>query len=169
MEHVVREGSARYITSGHDIERWLLKTVKVLATSRNLARGKERLSGDFATDVKVMDMLDDPTQWPDGAGLYCVMNTGDVTANHNRFQIQPYTNENEEICGLAVNIMGLVFVLMLQAPDLANNPQFKSAKYRPGEISISYPFSTNWIVLSWADGRPHNDSLSLRFLREVAS
>jgi hypothetical protein len=57
------------------------------------------------------------------------MNTGDLTENLNRFQIQPYTNENDEICGLAVNIMGLVFVLMLDPPNLVRNPQFKSAKY----------------------------------------
>src|SRR5262249_24972829 len=62
--------SARYIISGHDMERWLLKTVKALATSRNLARGRERLSGVFASDVKVLDMLDDPNRWPDSAGLY---------------------------------------------------------------------------------------------------
>jgi len=37
---------ARYIVSGHDIERWSVKTAKALATSKNLARGRERL-GSF--------------------------------------------------------------------------------------------------------------------------
>jgi hypothetical protein len=34
----------RNIVSGNDIERWLSKTVKAMAASGNLARGKERLS-----------------------------------------------------------------------------------------------------------------------------
>jgi hypothetical protein len=129
--------SARYIVSGHDIERWLLKTVKALAASKNLARGRERLSGTFSTDVDVLDMLDDPTHWPDGAGLYCVMDAGDVTENHNRFQLQPYTNQRDEISGLGVNIMGLFLVLMLEPLDLAISLQLKNAKYRPGQVSIS--------------------------------
>jgi hypothetical protein len=161
--------SARYIVSGHDIERWLLKTVKALAASKNLARGRESLSGAFASDVRVLDMLDHPSQWPDRAGLYCLMKTGDLAVNHNRFQIQPYTNDKDEICGLAVSIMGLVFVLMLEPPDLVKNPQFRTAKYRPGSISVSYPLSRNWIFVSWDDGGPHKDSLSVQYVRQVPS
>src|SRR5262249_40046636 len=148
-------------------ERWLLKTIKALATSKNLGRGRLPLSGVFASDVRVLDMLDDPKRWSDGAGLYCVMNTGDLMENHNRFQIQPYTNEKDEISGLAVSIMGLVFVLMLEPPNVAKNPEFNSAKYRPGEIFLSSPFSANRIAISWSDGRLHSDSLRLQFLRKV--
>ncbi len=81
--------SMRYLVSGHDIERWLLKTLKTMATSGNLARGREQLSGAFSSDVQVLDMLDDPRHWPEGTGLYCVMNAGDLTENHNRFQLAP--------------------------------------------------------------------------------
>ena len=38
------------LVSGHDLERWVLKTAKALAVSGNLARGDERLSGAFALD-----------------------------------------------------------------------------------------------------------------------
>lgn len=79
--------SVRYLVCGHDIERWLLKTVKAMAVSKNLARGGERLSGAFSRDTELLNMLDDPTNWPDDAGLYCVMNTGDVTQNDSRFQV----------------------------------------------------------------------------------
>jgi hypothetical protein len=159
--------SGRYIVSGHDVERWLLKTAKALAASKNLARGRERLSGAFASDVQVLDMLDGPTDWPDGAGLYCVMSPGALTENHNRFQLQPYTNQAGEISGLGVNIMGVRFILMLEPLDLDLNPNLKDAKYRPGQICVSYPSSTSWIIISWDDGRQHKDTLSLKFLREV--
>ncbi|WP_456815613.1 hypothetical protein [Bradyrhizobium sp. USDA 4508] len=84
-------GMRHALVSGHDIERWLLKTAKAAAVSKNLARGRERLSGTFSRDAAILDMLDDPRHWPDGAGLYCVMNTGDTLLNQSRFQLQPLT------------------------------------------------------------------------------
>lgn len=161
-----RAAKADFIVSGHDIERWLLKTIKALASSNNLARGGEQLPGSFAKDIPVLDLLDDPQAWPEGAGLYCPMITGETAENQNRFQLQPYTKRNNEIVGLAANILGLTFVLMLQPPDFAEVPQLKTARYRPGQISISYPSSRSRIQISWDDDRRH-EPLSLMFLREA--
>jgi len=163
-----KPGDARAIVSGHDIERWLLKTVKALAASRNLARGTEKLSGAFSSDIQVLNMLDDPASWPEGAGLYCVMSAGDLTENHRRFQLQPYTNHRDEICGLTVSILGLVFVLMLEPPDSALRQRLGEARYRPGSISITYPSSTSWIFISWEDGKPHKE-FALRVVRTIGS
>jgi hypothetical protein len=57
--------SRHALVSGHDIERWLLKTAKAAAVSKNLAKGGERLSGMFSRDAAILDMLDDPQQWPE--------------------------------------------------------------------------------------------------------
>jgi len=160
--------SLRYLISGHDIERWLLKTVKAFAVSGNLAQGQQRLSGTFASDIQVLDMLDDPTCWLDGAGLYCVMNTGDLMLNHNRFMLVPYTNAREELSGLGINIMGLDFILMLEPPDLALSPQLKQATFRPNQIVISFGKASNWIGISWEDGKAHPHAMSLKFVRNVA-
>lgn len=124
-------GSRHAIVSGHDIERWLLKTAKAAAVSKNFARGRERLSGAFSRDEAILDMLDNPRQWPDSAGLYCVMNTGDLTVNHSRFQFQPLTNDQDEIEALALNILGLRFVLLLEPPNVGKYPFLREAKYRP--------------------------------------
>jgi len=98
-------GLRHAIASGHDIERWLLKTAKAVAVSKNLAKGREPLSGVFARDAAILDMLDNPGHWPDGAGLYCVMNTGEMTQNQPRFQLQPFTNDQGEIEVLGFNIL----------------------------------------------------------------
>ncbi len=63
-------GSRHAILSGHDLARWVLKTAKAAAVSWNLARGGQRLSGAFSRDEAILDMLDDPRHWPEGAGLY---------------------------------------------------------------------------------------------------
>jgi hypothetical protein len=70
----VDAGSRHAIVSGHDVERWLLKTAKAAAVAKNrggnryhaLSRGMRRY-------------------WQEGAGLYCLMNAGDTMLNHARF------------------------------------------------------------------------------------
>jgi hypothetical protein len=148
-------GLRHALVSGHDIERWLLKTAKAAAVSKNFARGRERLSGAFSQDEAILEMLDSPGQWPDGAGLYCIMNTGDTTVNHPRLQFQPLTNDRDDIEAVALNILGLRFVLLLEPLDLAKYPFLRDARYRPGRIVISYPSSTKWLTMSWDDGKAH--------------
>ena len=105
--------------SGHDIERWLLKTAKaVAALEESRERKGQRLSGVFARDDAILDMLDNLGHWPVGAGLYCVMNAGEMTQNHPRFQLQPFTNDHGEIEVLGFNILGLRFVLILEPLDV---------------------------------------------------
>ena len=125
------KGTKHALVSGHDIERWLLKTAKAAAVSKNLARKKERLSGIFSQDKVLLDMLDSPIHWQDGAGLYCMMKTGDLATNHPRFQLQPLTNDEDDIEAMALNILGLSFVLLLEPLDLAKYPFLRDAKYRP--------------------------------------
>jgi hypothetical protein len=157
-------GMRHALISGHDLERWILKTAKAAAASRNLARGRERLSGTFARDEAILDMLDDPRHWPEGAALYCTMSSGDLTENTVRFQFQPLTNEHDDIEALAINIMGFRFVLLLEAHDLTRYSFLSGAKYRPGRIEISYPASTSWVTLSWEDDKAH-EKLTVQWLQ----
>jgi hypothetical protein len=159
-------GSRHAIVSGHDIERWLLKTAKAAAVSKNLARGRERLSGAFSRDEAILDMLDSPGQWPDGAGLYCTMSTGDVNANNPRLQLQPATNDQGELVALGLNILGLHFALLLETPDIRKHPFLREAKYRPGRIVIAHPSCTSWITMSWDDGNAH-EFLTVKFVQRV--
>jgi hypothetical protein len=159
-------GLRHTIVSGHDIERWLLKTAKAAAVSRNLARGRERLSGAFARDGIILDMLDSPDHWSKGAGLYCTMKTGDLTVNHSRFQLQPLTNGQDEIEAMAFNILGLQFVLLLEPLELEKYLFLRDAKYRPSRVVISYPNGTNWVTMSWEDDGPHEE-LTVQFMQPV--
>ena len=154
------------LVSGHDLERWLLKTAKALAASGNLARGEEKLSGAFAEDHALVAMLDDPEAWPDGAGLYCLMNEGDLMVNQSRFQLVPWTDERDKIIALQVNILGFKYLLLLERLDIAKYPLLADAKYRPGRIEILYPTSHSWVTFSWEDGLGH-DALKVQFVQKV--
>ena len=74
-----------YLLSGHDVERWLLKTLKAMAVSGNLARGREKLPGAFQRDIDIIRMLDDHLAWPEASGLYFIMPSGSRMMNHTRF------------------------------------------------------------------------------------
>lgn len=163
LEH--ESGPRHALLSGHDLERWLLKTAKAMAISRNMAHGGKRLTGTFARDTVILDMIDDPLHWPEGAGLYCTMATGDLTENSARFQLQPFTNENDDIEALAFNIMGFRFMLLLDAVELTKYPFLISAKFRPGRIVVSYPTSKNWVTLSWDDNKAH-EIITLQWLEQ---
>ncbi|MEJ0092954.1 MAG: hypothetical protein WDN46_05875 [Methylocella sp.] len=92
------------------------------------------------------------------------MNPGDLTENTLRFQLQPLTNKRDDIEALAVNILGFRFVLLLDAQELNKYPGLRDAQYRPGRILISYPVSTNWVTLSWDDGKAH-DALTVQWVQ----
>lgn len=91
------------------------------------------------------------------------MRTGDRTFNHERFQFQPLTNAQEDIEVLALNILGLGFVLLLEPPDEIKYPFLRGARYGPGRIVVSYPSATNWLTLSWEDDRNH-EPLTMQFV-----
>lgn len=152
-----------FLLSGHDLERWLLKTMKAMAEAKSLSRDRQRLSGAFASGVALIDMLADPTAWPPGAGLYCFMRPGDVTTAGPEFQMQPYTNLDGSIVGAAVNILGIYFTVMFEPPDEERHPVFRSARYRPSERSISFPSRRHRIILSLEDALQTHNPLSLAF------
>jgi hypothetical protein len=162
----VDNGARHALLSGHDIERWLLKTAKAMAVSGNLARSGERLSGAFARDLAIVDMLDDSATWPEGAGLYCLLNTGDTIMNHQRFQLVPLLDDNDEIEALKVSILGVIFVLLLEPLHLDKYPFLAEAKYRPSRIVIHHPMAHSWVTLSWDDHFLHDD-LTLQFVQNV--
>jgi hypothetical protein len=156
--------NSRFVVSGHDIERWLLKTLKAMAESGNLTTDGTKLSGAFLNDLRVLDMLDVTTSWPSGAGLYCIMKPGDLTQNHRRFQLSPLTNANGELEGMWTDIIGISFVLFFKPLREARVKQWANAVYRPAEIIISYPGSVNHIMLSWEDGANHSQGLTLQLV-----
>jgi integrase len=77
---------------------------------------------------------------------------GDLTVNHNRFQIAPVTNSSEEICAPWTNILGLSFVLVLETSVITNFPQLANAVFRPRLFAIRHPSGSPEILLTWVDG-----------------
>ena len=75
-------------------------------------------------------------------------------------------NDQDDIEAVALNILGLRFVLLLEPPDVGKYPFLRDAKYRPGRIVVAYPQSTNWVTMSWDDGKKH-ELLTVQFVQAL--
>lgn len=159
----------RYVVSGHDVERWLLKTLKAMAVSKNLSRDGARLSGKFRGDFDLIRFLESPTSWPATTGMYCTMNAGHRILSGVEFQLTPFSSEeSDEIGGLWANIQGIRFIMMIEPIDLNRNPDLRSARYRPSKINFDVGRARNTITLCWEDGNTH-PTVDLLFERVVPS
>lgn len=155
------------VVSGHDIERWFLKTAQAMAASGNLSQNQIRLGGTFASGADIIDLIDDPTAWPLGSGLYCVMPFGETAEKRPQFQLQPLLNDKWEIIGLGLNVLGIRFVLLLDFNARALRNELRGAVYRPGGIKVINPGCVKHVTLSWLDPGAGRDTLYLNFLREI--
>jgi hypothetical protein len=75
-------------------------------------------------------------------------------------------NDQDDIDALALNMLGIGFALLLEPSDENRYPLLRSARYRPAKIVISYPSSTNWLTLSWDDGKSH-EALTVQFVQSI--
>jgi hypothetical protein len=144
----------RYLFSGHDIERWLLKTLAGLAASRNLANKKERLEAGFVEAINVPAMLENPTLWTRPVGLYFGGHMGQVIQRRDLFHFAPLsTFDTNKIAGITTILQGFDFTMFAAVPPI-ETPLHK-ALHRPGGLVFNYERVKHVIELSWDDDIEH--------------
>jgi hypothetical protein len=156
-----RSGEAKlFLFSGHDIERWLLKTLAGFGSTRNFANKGERLPGSFHPLISISCMLQDVSSWPATAGLYYTQKLGEPLLRGDHFWMAPLSTPSEELAGMLVSIQGFEFTF-LAVPTQAN-PELarKSGVYRPQRMVFKMPEVTNVIELPWEDGKQHREILA---------
>ncbi|WP_208952597.1 hypothetical protein [Rahnella sp. ChDrAdgB13] len=143
--------------SGHDIERWMLKTTINLAIAGYIKLNNVRMSGYLSIDVSIVEMLDNPMYWLKGTGLYCIIEIDeDITPDSSFLEIHPYYDEMGYVSAIEFNIMKIRFMLFFVAPNESSFPSLKTSVYRPRDIIIKWPKSDNYITFSWQDDIEHN-------------
>jgi hypothetical protein len=153
-----------FISSGHDLERWLLKSLKAIAVSGNLGLNRQKILDEWVPGIDAIGLLDNPSTWPRGAGLYALPPPpGERIVNWNQFQLLPLLTPENQICGLQARIFGMEFMLLLM-PVLHTGIQgVEGMVYRPAEIQVVYPETRHVILLSWEDGRLHSFGIRADF------
>jgi len=160
------DGMRRALVSGHDIERWLLKTAKAAAVSKNLSRGR-------ATPFRrVLARLRNTRHAPRPGPLA----GGGRTLLHDEYRrpdvespalaIAAAHQRSRRHRSLGVKHLGSEIRVVARPLDVDKYPFLRGAKYRPVRIIISYSTSTSWLTMSCEDGRAH-EALTVQHVRAV--
>ena len=154
---LARDGrKEHHLFSGHDIERWFLKTLLAMGASKNFARNGKRLPAIFHSRIDAAALLQDPQGWPIGAGMYFSQVVGDDLLRGDHFWMAPLTlPHTDEICGMKASVQGLSFTFCAVVPDNTENIPLMTMGYRPDRIVFRVGAVDNIVELSWDDGQPH--------------
>jgi hypothetical protein len=141
-----------FLFSGHDVERWMLKTLANIIASKTASRGGERLLGALHPRVSVAEMLEHPKNWASGTGLYFAQRLGEQLFRDDHFWLEPISiREPAEFCGMKVSVQGLEFLFLAVSPDTVDARDL----YRPGRMAFIHQQTRNIIELSWVDMLAH--------------
>jgi hypothetical protein len=140
----------RFLFSGHDIERWLLKTLLGLAASKNLAENRgERLPGFFTDEISIPELLQDPSTWRTPMGIYFPQKLGANIRIGPEFGLAPLSSEKKEIGGLISSIQGFQVVLVIVPSTVIEGSSLDGVMYRLENLHINLVDGKRSVNLSW--------------------
>jgi hypothetical protein len=139
----------RFLFSGHDIERWMLKTLLGMAAGKNLANERRPLRGDFDPDVDVADLLQNPASWKRPAGLYFTQRLGAQFKSETDLQLAPLSRlENDSIVGLLMGLQGFQVTLLATPSVILEDAGLMNAVYRLERLNFLMQ-SKHFIQVCW--------------------
>ena len=130
--------------SGHDLERWLLKTLCGLIASRSLF-----LTDGVELDIPMewLKILYGKSEFSDDRGLYVCKAVGHTFSGAHGVEIQAIVG-NGKISGLGLKICGYEFVLSMSGfPSRIFDT--RSFAYRPLEFYVTRGEYEKSVVFSW--------------------
>jgi hypothetical protein len=146
-----KSGPTSILVSGHDIERWMLKTLFASAHGNLLARHGQVLPKRFYEGIDEAQLLTNPNAWPERAGLYSTHFYGQLVNARNYLDVAPIAvTASDELIGLRFTILGLTFDFM--ADLLPNTSIGTNVLYRPGRLTFRQGSLINEVLISWNDG-----------------
>jgi hypothetical protein len=146
-----------FLLSGHDVERWLLRSLAIFGVSGNFSIDGAVIDADFVNRLRIVELLEDVKLWKKPVGFYLTRGLGHQFWRRDNIQIAPVVKTGgDEIVGITLDIQGLEFALLATDHDVAGTGLDK-ALYRPAAFDFKMGAATHRIQLSWEDGLPHEN------------
>jgi hypothetical protein len=139
--------------SGHDIERWFLKTFLGLLVSHNLENSHGQIIGSARNIPDAVKLLFGriPDTW--GRGLWVRGDDRVIVDANRRLIASPVTMEGTKgLFGLYLNIHGFEFHYLTSPYPMPNHV------FRPSHLKFHRPDCVADIELSWAPDAPRSDA-----------
>lgn len=145
-----------FLISGHDFERWMLKTLAALAASRNFLLEDVSLDDAFVDRLRIADLLED-ANWQQPLGLYMLQGEGQRFTRRDILELAPLDLRGSgEVAGIWMDIQGLQVGLLATHHDIGGTG-FDRAVFRPSGLIFQMKSLVHTIQLSWADKLSHTD------------
>ena len=152
-----RKPGLSFLFSGHDIERWLFRTLAALAVSNNLAINQEKLENKLDPRIDFGGLLQDITQWRRPLGMYTMQLVGQTFTQNANFAFGPIIMRDAmEIVGLLTDIQGF-HISLLAADHEIRGTGLDRGFYRPGRLTFKLGGVTHLIQISWEDELKHDE------------
>lgn len=149
--------SQNILLSGHDVERWMLRTLAAMAESRNFAIDGAHLEPNVSERLRIPELLEDVSHWKRPLGMYMMQGANYTLTQRQTLQFSPLlVRETNDTVGILTDIQGLQLGILVAEHDVIGTGLDK-AVYRPGSFTFRMAQVTNRIDLSWDDGLPHMD------------
>ncbi len=144
-----------FLISGHDLERWMFRTLAAFAASKNLSVDGAVLDSNLINRLRVADLLENPFLWIRPMGMYFMQSVNQSFVRKDDFGLAPLLhNETNEISGMLFNIQGLQLALLAANHDVKETALEKVA-YRPGALIFKIGRLIHKIQLCWDDKESH--------------
>lgn len=146
-----------FLLSGHDVERWLFRTLVALGVSKNLGLGGAALDNKLVERLRIAELLEDHMQWKQPLGLYLMQGLGYKFTRRDTLDVAPLIKRgSDDVLGLWSNIQGFELGLLATDHDISGTGLDK-ALYRPGAFIFKIGHKTHTLRLSWEDDLKHGD------------
>ncbi|MBI4818894.1 MAG: SEC-C domain-containing protein [Deltaproteobacteria bacterium] len=142
--------------SGHDVERWMLKTMLGFAKSGIAPDQGRRVRLSAAFEVQLLRHVFEGVPLPEGAGLYFVEPIGGrFTPGQQSFQLI-FNRPDEhtgELWGLQTDMNGFSFAILLLQPQTGASGHYNEAWYRPRQVWVRHLGVRRVVEFSWHESR----------------
>src|SRR6266481_6639706 len=146
-----------FLLSGHDVERWMLRSLAIFGVSGNFAIDGAVIDQNFVDRLRIVELLEDVSKWKKPLGFYLTRGLGRQFWRRDNIQIAPVVKTGgDEIMGITLDLQGLEFALLVADHDVTGTGLDK-ALYRPSAFVFRMGETAHRIQFSWEDGLPHED------------
>jgi hypothetical protein len=153
--------SALTLLSGHDVERWLLKTLLGILAAGIVQVQQGRRLGQVLGDTSVTDLLFDSQLWAatPGLGLYFLVPEDMEVVERGQVAFHPMLDTaKKEVLGGLMIFRGFD-LLVGTSSGITGYERLQRAVHRPFGFLSDWSTPRREVRLSWADGRPHRPVL----------
>lgn len=152
-----------YLFNGHDIERWMLKTLIGTVVSGNATDQKGNQIRDWRPRRQWLQIMLGQKSFPGKWGMYFKAPVGETALRKEGFTFAALSNSEDGVYGGVFTLNGYGFLLaMKQPPTNRDEGILKDHTFRPYELRMSYEGTLKTILLTW-DIKGENQNILIEY------